>query len=220
MRLFLPTLALFTLLGCPADKKADDTPRTQDKAVKTPHVQEAPKKAAKPPKKEAPKTSGAVFQGPNFTTVQPKGFIQRTIPGTPQGTLSLYRSRRQPKPDSFLSSIIFVPIVYPDPSARQLIQDPKLCQDTGAQMVAMIQQSQKDKIALTAARITDLPSGKACQTEIAASAHENPHDAINTVMQSTSGDFSVTCNIARGDASGRGACMEVLNQWKWTKPTP
>lgn len=213
MRTLLPALAALALLGCPNDKKTDATPETKGQESST-------KEATKTPPKEVPKRTKAkkAFEGPNFTTIQPEGFAPRQIPGTPKGALAIYRTRRQPKPESFLTSIVFVPIAYPDPAARVLIEDPKLCQSTGEQMVALVQQSQKDKLTLVKTQVAALPTGKACQTEITAPEHENPHNVINTVMQSDVGDLSVTCNIARGDAAGRGACMEVLNEWKWKKP--
>lgn len=215
MRAILPALATLALLGCPGDKP-QDAPLKKD-PEQAPATKTTPEKKADT-KKAPEKADAKAFRGANFETIVPEGFAERTIPGTPKGTLSMYRTKRQPTPESFLSSIVFVPIVYPNQAARQLIQDPKLCRATGEQMIAMIQKSQPDKLTLTRASIAELPAGKACQTEIAASSHENPHDAIGTVMQSESGDVSVTCNIARGDDAGRAACMEVLGKWVWKTP--
>ncbi len=197
---------LCLLLGCPASPPAQK-----------PQAAPAPKAPTSLPLRKArPVTQ---LKAPSFDTAFPALLEQRPVPDAPPGTISLMRVERAPTPESFLTSVILVPVVYLEPSQRRRIADQATCASTGEQTVALVDKAQPGTLVLKRAEIMEFPSGQACQYEASAARHEDPHDVINTVMQSPVGDFNVTCNIAKGDAEGRKACLSVLNAWRW-KQTP
>ena len=180
-----------------------------------------PAEPTSPPSENAGETSrqpapaASVTDGV-FRSVVPNGFSRRDLPNV----ISLVRTERSPTPDSFLSSIVVMPVRYASPAQRTDVANPKKCRAAAEVSAQALRNDHGVDPKHVRQEVVRLPSGAACQYEMRVSSVPRPHAVIGTLLQSQGGDRMVVCNVAVGDDVGKAGCQSFLQLWAWNKAAP
>jgi len=163
--------------------------------------QPSPAVAARPPERS---------RGAGYSVVVPPGFraLPASVPSAtnPQveallraGGLVLVEEARPAVGDPFLASIVITPA-----AEERLDADSARCASVAAEM------ARSTGTAVSRQAIVEMPWGKTCQVEVAASTGQPNRGGRWTVMRAASKTWMVTCNFDLRDKPARDACDAVL----------